>query len=340
MNAADFSTLLREWRADHGFSDPEAAAALGCRYGTFTHWLNGHCLPKPLTLAAMLRQMRDGRDPLVDVCMGPAEFGALVSDWRLRLGLTQRQAGIALGVVRDTLGDWEQQMNVPQQPALAEVLRRLRVPVDVEAVQAASKRPPVIAPQDFAAALRKWRRRHQLTQTQAGRVLHTTGRTIWVWEAARSLPKRPFAVLAQLRQPAPKPAKPTPLIEPRRFAALLRRWRRGHRLTQAQACAALGLPADAALISDYERGDAMPQPARLRAILDAIASRPAPPPPPRIRPSPFARGLRKWRKFRRLTLAQAAAILGCTVPMICKYEHGRNEPPPQRMAAILAIIDA
>lgn len=339
MNAADFSTLLREWRADHGFSDPEAAAALGCRYGTFTHWLNGHCLPMPLTLAAMLRQMRDGRDPLVDVCMSPAEFGALVSDWRLRLGLTQREAGYVLGVLRDTLGDWEQQMNVPQQPALAEVLRRLRVPVDVEAVKAATKRPPVIAPQEFAAALRKWRRRHRLTQAQAGRVLHTTGRTIWVWETARALPKRPLAVLAQLGQPAPKPAKPKPIITPSRFAALLLRWRKGHRLTQAQACAALNLPADAAVISDYERGDAMPQPARLRAILDTIASRPAPPPKPRIRPSPFARGLRKWRTFRGLTLARAASILGCTVPMLCKYEHGRNEPPPHRKVAILAIIE-
>ncbi len=58
--------------------------------------------------------------------------------------------------------------------------------------------------------------------------------------------------------PKPKPA----IMEPRQFAALLRRWRRGHRLIQAQACAALNLPADQALISDYERGNAVPQPAR------------------------------------------------------------------------------
>ena len=139
----------------------------------------------------------------------------------------------------------------------------------------------------------------------------------------------------RVNPPKPKPA----IMEPRQFAALLRRWRKGHRLTQAQACAALNLPADAALISDYERGDAMPQPARLRAILDSIASRPAPPPPPRIRPSPFARTLRKWRTFRGLTLARAAAILGCTVPMLCRYEHGRSEPPPHRRAAILAVME-
>ena len=60
---------------------------------------------------------------------------------------------------------------------------------------------------------------------------------------------------------------------------------------------------------------------------------------PRIRPSPFARTLRKWRTFRGLTLARAAAILGCTVPMLCKYEHGRNEPPVHRRAAIFAIIE-
>ena len=60
---------------------------------------------------------------------------------------------------------------------------------------------------------------------------------------------------------------------------------------------------------------------------------------PRIRPSPFARTLRKWRSFRCLTLVRAAAILGCTVPMLCKYEHGRNEPPVHRRAAIFAIIE-
>ena len=101
----------------------------------------------------------------------------------------------------------------------------------------------------------------------------------------------------------------------------------------------LGLPDDQALLCNYERGRFIPRPDRMRAILAIIASRPAPPPPPSIRPSPFARGLRKWRKFRDLTLGQAAAIFGCSVPSLCHYENGRVEPPPQRRAAILAMIE-
>jgi hypothetical protein len=62
----------------------------------------------------------------------------------------------------------------------------------------------------------------------------------------------PLAVNPPKRKPA--------IMEPRQFAALLSRWRRGHRMTQAQACAALGLPAEQALICDYERGNAFPRP--------------------------------------------------------------------------------
>ncbi len=348
MTANDFSILLREWRAARGLTDFGAACALGVPYATFVRWLNARCLPVPLTLAAVLRQVRDGCDPDVRLSIEPAEFARLVSEWRFTHGLTQPQAGLVLGVSRDVIGNWETEVCVPQQPALAEVLRRLRMPVNVPAVKARTKRPRPIEPDEFARQVRQWRRRHRLTQAEAGAVLGTTGRNVWVWETARALPRRPLAVLAQLAEPftraEPKvaavlPPKPKPLMEPRQFAALLRRWRRGHRLTQAQACAPLGLPADAALISDYERGDTFPQPDRLRAILAAIASKPAPPPPPRIRPSPFARGQRKWRTFRGLTLAQAAAMLGCSVPSLCHYENGRVEPPPHRMAAILAVIE-
>lgn len=349
MNANDFSILLREWRASRGLSDFGAACALGVPYATFVPWVNARNLPSPLTLAAVLRQIREGCDPNVRLSIEPPEFARLVSDWRLGHGLTQPQAGLVLGVTRDAISSWECEESMPHQPALAEVLRRLRMPVNVPAIQAATKRPRPIEPREFARQVRQWRRRHRLTQEEAAAVLGTTRRNVWVWEAARAVPWRPQDVLARLAEPftrtEPKvaavlpPPKPKPLITPSRFAALLRRWRKGHRLTQAQACYALGLPADAAVISDYERGDLFPQPARLRAILDAIAHRPAPPPPPRIRPSPFARSLRKWRKFRRLTLARASAILGCTVPMLCKYEHGRNEPPPHRRTAILAMIE-
>ena len=347
MNATTFTKMLAEWRDRHGYSAAEAAAVLGCGTGTVRHWLAERIAPGYFTMCAVVRQMRDGHDPLTDVQMTAAELADALKDWRAEHGFSQRQAAAAIGTTANVLRGWESQDGTPRQPALGEILRRLRMPVDVELVKQATKRPRLIEPQKFAELFRAWRRRCKLNRSQAAHALRsvaglkTTARTIWTWESARAFPQRPLAVLELIHGPlAVSPPKPKPAImEPRQFAALLRRWRRGHRLTQAQACAALNLPADQALISDYERGNAVPQPARMRAILDSIASRPAPPPPPRIRPSPFARTLRKWRTFRRLTLARAAAILGCTVPMLCKYEHGRNEPPVHRRAAILAIIE-
>ena len=315
-----FNAKLADWLGRSGHSAAEAAAALGCPVVTFRGWLAGRSEPDSFTRCAVLRQMRHGRDPLSDVRMSPAEFTDALKGWRAKHGFTQREAAAAIGTGAETVRGWESQDGVPRQPALGEILRRLRMPVDVELVKQATKRPRPIEPQKFAELLRAWRRRCRLTQSEAAYALRvatgrkTTARTIGIWEAAREYPQRALLVLEKIHGPlAVKPPKPKPAImEPRQFAALLRRWRRGHRLTQAQACAALNLPADQALISDYERGNAVPQPARMRAILDAIASWPAPPPPSCIRPSPFARGLRKWRTFRRLTLAKAATLLGCT----------------------------
>ena len=61
-------------------------------------------------------------------------------------------------------------------------------------------------------------------------------------------------------------------IDPRQFAAALRRWRRGHRLTQRQACAELGLPDDQALICDYELGNAVFLISRLPGLIEVLVS--------------------------------------------------------------------
>jgi len=74
MTTIEFASLLAEWRERNHFTDAEAAAAVGARYGAFLHWLNGHYLPHYFTQVAVLRQIRDGRDPLVDVRMSTRKF--------------------------------------------------------------------------------------------------------------------------------------------------------------------------------------------------------------------------------------------------------------------------
>ena len=57
---------------------------------------------------------------------------------------------------------------------------------------------------------------------------------------------------------------------PRKFCRLLRRWRKSRGMNQAQACAVLELPADQSLLSHYERGNFIPRPARMSALIAII----------------------------------------------------------------------
>ena len=58
---------------------------------------------------------------------------------------------------------------------------------------------------------------------------------------------------------------------PRKFCRLLRRWRKARGLNQAEALVVLGLPADQALLSSYERGRFIPRPARMSALIAIIS---------------------------------------------------------------------
>jgi transcriptional regulator with XRE-family HTH domain len=277
MKPAEFSTMLCEWRARCAWSDAEAAAALGCAYGTLRHWLTARTAPGYFAMCAVVRQMREGHDPLTDARMTSAEFARVLKEWRVQHRFSQRQAAVAIGTTTDVVRGWESKDGAPRQPALGEILRRLRMPVDEDLVKQATKRPRPIEPEKFAGLMWAWRRRCKLNRVGAAYALRSTGlrttaRTIWTWESARALPQRPLAVLELIHGPlAVNPPKPKPVIAPKQFATMLRNWRRAHCLTQAQACVALGLPRDQGLICRYERGEASPRRARMTRMLAIIA---------------------------------------------------------------------
>lgn len=279
MNAIEFSTMLREWRARCGFSDAEAAAALGCRYGTMRHWLAGRTVPGYFTLCAIVQRIREGGES--DGCAeaDANEFAIQLTSWRAEHGFTRRQAAVALGVCAETLRGWESRDARPAPLALAEIVRRLRMPVDANRVKQVTKRLPPVDPQKFAELFRAWRRLHRLTRDEAAAAirsavgLRTTGRTVWTWETARALPKRPLLVLEKLTTALvnrPRTSKNASAAETRQFRRLLKRWRKSRGLNQSEACAVLGLPRDQALLSNYECGKATPKIARMRALLAII----------------------------------------------------------------------
>ena len=87
--------MLREWRHQRGYTDPEAAAALGIGTSTFCRWKN-YSLPDELLVAGVVHRIRQG-DDLAPVCVG-AELALKLKDWRARHGLNQVEAAHALGL--------------------------------------------------------------------------------------------------------------------------------------------------------------------------------------------------------------------------------------------------
>ena len=110
---------------------------------------------------------REGHDPLSDVRMSRAEFADALKDWRVKHGFTQREGGCGDWHQREAVRGWETQKGCPRQPALGEILRMLRIPVDVDLVKAAIKRPKPIEPEKFAE-LRAGRRRRCKLGARAG----------------------------------------------------------------------------------------------------------------------------------------------------------------------------
>ncbi len=249
------------------------------------HWLSGRVVPDYFTLCTVVRWVREGRQPSDADPVNRSEFGAMVRRWRAKHGLSRRQAGVALGLNGDVLRGWESGSTAPRDLARVELVRRMRLPLDVELVKQATRRPPPIEPAKFAELFRAWRRRTRLTQNDAAYALRTatgrrtTPRTIWVWEKREILPQNARAILdlihGELAVNPPKLPRPKPPIPARQFATMLRQWRRTYCLTQMQACVALGLPRDQALISKWESCKAFPKGPRLQRISAALKQPPA-----------------------------------------------------------------
>ena len=274
MTTAEFATVLAEWRARHGLTDAEAAAALGCSYGAFRGWLSQRGLPHPLAMTGVMRQVRDGLNPMMQVKMTSNELAARLKEWRAIHRLNQLQASLVLDLPTHTVRGWETLRHEVYQPMLGEMLIRLQAPIPASVLNEARKRVRPVEPEEVAKRLRAWRRKHKLSRGRAARALtelgyFTTDRTIWVWETARMLPNRPKALLEKLELPLPACVKPKAVRHPelRRFPKLLRAWRKQRGLNQADACKALGVCIDQGKISRWENGKKLP---RLEVVLSLI----------------------------------------------------------------------
>lgn len=259
MNAAEFSTKLGAWCAKYP-NQQIAAAELGAPYGTLMGWLGGRAAGG-LARAAALRRACSGTSAPAAL-VSPAELAQRCRLWRARHGLSQAQAAAVLRFPTSTFRSAESMKRQAARLAADEIIHRIGQPVDAEAVAEAKRRERPVEPQELAAVLRGWRRKHRLNRRQAAVALgamgfSTTERTIWVWETARMLPRRPLDLMRLLETKPPRP--PRRRKRANAFGRRLRAWRKRRGLTQAQALAALGAPGDQAKMSDWERGKKLPR---------------------------------------------------------------------------------
>jgi transcriptional regulator with XRE-family HTH domain len=260
MSAAQFSTRLGAWCAKYP-NQHIAADELGVSYGTLTGWLGGR-LPCALRRAAVIRRIKDGTLEPVPPAVSTVELAARSRMWRGQHGLSQIRAAVLLGIPRETFRRVESMSRETDGMAADEILRRMGEPVSAEALEEVTRRTPPVEPAELAKRLRQWRRRYRMSRERAAEALRamgffTTGRTIWVWETERMLPRQPLALMAKLDEEPPKPPrKPKP---DKSFGRQLRAWRRGRGLTQREALAVLGVPGDQAKLSDWERGKKVPK---------------------------------------------------------------------------------
>jgi transcriptional regulator with XRE-family HTH domain len=263
MNALELSIALREFRDATGYTDAEAAAALGLGYSAFCDLKNQRSSPKPERLAEIARRLRGQSTRTHNANAAAADFAEKLRAWREGGGLTQREAGQALGVTAATVHAWEHLIKAPGPRTLVRVLPMLCAPPPVPS------KPSRLDPA-FGPRLRAWRKASRLTQRQACALLKISDRSeLCHYERGHTMPCAARLALIEQKIAA------GPMLSPRTHAEVtfpqrLRAWRKARGLTQTEACAELGIP-DAKTISDFERGDAVPLPDRRAQIESVIA---------------------------------------------------------------------
>lgn len=193
--------LLKDWRAAHGLTQPQAAAVLGCARESVSEWERGFPIaPRCRTLILRCFALPSDDPRLVQVkanALPPieaAEFAAQLRAWRRTHRLTAAQAGRALRVHARTVYAWEARLQFPQPALLHRALQVLAAPPvgdlgeNGRYTRDRGHRDPDCS---FGKQLRAWRKGRGMNQLAAciALGLPRDQATISDWEKGKSLPR-------------------------------------------------------------------------------------------------------------------------------------------------------
>lgn len=204
--------LLKDWRAAHGLTQPQAAAVMGCARESISEWERGFPLA-PRCLARVVRcfalpsddprivQVKADALPPIDA----PQFAAQLRGWRRTHRLTAAQAGRALRVHARTVQAWEGRLQFPQPALLHRALRVLAAPPVGDLgqhgwhIRDRVHRDPGLT---FGRQLRAWRRGRGMNQLAACIALGLPRDQALIsnWEKGKCLPRpeRLAAIRAQI----------------------------------------------------------------------------------------------------------------------------------------------
>lgn len=206
--------LLKDWRAQHGLTQPQAAAVLGCARESISEWERGYPVAprsRELLQCAFRLHAGDPRILAVKAAGQPpidaAQLSSMLRTWRRTHRLTARQAGRALRVHARTVQAWEHRLQFPQPALLHRALKVLAAPpVGDLGEHGWHNRDRTHRDPDgtFGRQLRAWRKGRGMNQLAACIAigLPRDQATISDWEKGKSLPRperlaRIRAVIAQ-----------------------------------------------------------------------------------------------------------------------------------------------
>ena len=340
----DFGHRLRQLRIDRGLTQGQLGARCGCSVYMISRYETGGSYPKPGLLPALAGAL--------DVGVGELErflprlqdeprttpFGSELRRLREERGWTQEQLAQRAGLKRQLISKYEASGAYPGPRILAALVRALRVsPAQLEPLlPAAAETTPL------GRELRRLRQERGLTLQQLALRSGSREGSIWHYEHGRTHPSpRVVAALAEALAVSPEQLArllpPEPETTP--FGRELKRLRQERGLTLAQLEERVGC--GVSNLSIYERGWQRPRVDTLEALAWALGvpeERFAELLPPRPKPTPFGRELKRLRRERGLKLGELATRSGLSAGSLSGYEHGRNRPRAASLAALARAL--
>ena len=271
--------ILRR-RRELGLTQGEQAQLLDVNWGALSGWERDLRLPKPVhwdklseflefDVSALVSRIEDA----VVKDTGPNSLGSHIRMRRNEMGLTVEEFASLAGVTRYTITNWERRKSWPETQHYAALSKVLECDVEKIVREVRTREIAGVAPRFLGDYIRLRRYQLELSQVKLANQLVVNVESVGFWERGRRMPHpryheglMKFLGMSFTRHsPRAEQASTFP-IEDMSLGALIRKKRKGMKLTQPALAEVLGVERNA--IGNWELGNTFP---RTRLHIDILS---------------------------------------------------------------------